>query len=76
MGVASVLLGTAALLGINVAWVCFPCATSGLVVGMLGRKKAEKTGSGRFMSMLGVLYALIALSVGPWQQITIGFSTH
>ena len=66
LGLTSVLLGTVAIVGIHVAWVCFPLAVSGFVVGMLGRKKAEKTGTGRFMSMLGVLYSILAVSLGPW----------
>jgi amino acid transporter len=63
LAVAGMILGIVALGLFCIIYVSVPCAIVGLILSILGSKKAKETGSGKGMAKAGMILAIIALAL-------------
>ena len=63
LAIAGMVCGIVGLVGICIWWLGLPCAIVGLILSIMGRKKARATGTGGGMAMAGIICSLIALGL-------------
>ncbi len=76
LAVAGMVLGIIGLVGLCIWWLGLPCAIVGLILSILGKKKAEVTGTGAGMAKAGMICSIIAicLAVVGIILVFVGFS--
>ncbi len=63
LAIAGMVLGIIGLVGLCVWWIGLPCAIVGLILSVLGKKKAKITGTGGGMATAGIVLSIIALAL-------------
>ncbi len=76
LAVAGMVLGIIAL-GLFCFWfVSIPCAIVGLILSLLGNKKAKETGAGAGMAKAGMILGIIAIALAVLIVIAAAVGIH
>lgn len=70
-GIAAMVLGIIALVFFCVWYICFPCGITGLILGIIGNKKARAVGGKNGMATAGIVCSCIAIALWVLFLITV-----